>query len=423
VSSDSGTSWTDAEDDTEHTFTGLVNGQSYTCKVRAVNAAGFGAAATVTATPRTVPSAPQSLSATPGDRRVTLRWAAPASDGGAAIEKYQVSSDNGASWTDAEDDAEHTFTGLTNGQSYTCKARAVNSVGFGAEATITATPQAGLPPDPDYIPRTLTDSDAGITVSGNISEDAQLMVGDMRLGDTPACDEIRRRMADGDYVLLLGKNISLSGGFTGTLVITMPVDARYEGQTVTILHCAGGTLRTYTVTVTDGKVTFSVTSLSPFAVFAEVSAPPDDALPTVVTGAVTEVSATGAKLSGHVTAGGAAVGERGFVYGTVANPIIGGEGVTKVTAGTGAGSFTAALTGLEPDTVYYARAYAVGGEGTACGAAVRFRTDEDEVDGVPQTWDGSTPWVWWLLGGASAAGVGALVVLVVLGKRKRRSMK
>ncbi len=93
----------------------------------------------------TVPTAPQSFTATPGDAQVALNWTAPESDGGAAISHYEVSSDNGATWVTASTNTSHTFTGLTNGTEYTFKVRAVNSVGSGAEASATATPEAPAP--------------------------------------------------------------------------------------------------------------------------------------------------------------------------------------------------------------------------------------------------------------------------------------
>jgi len=62
----------------------------------------------------------------------------------------------------------------------------------------------------------------------------------------------------------------LSQGYIGTLTISIPVGTQYNGQTATILHCADGTLETYTAVVQDGKATFAVqTGLSPFAVFVE----------------------------------------------------------------------------------------------------------------------------------------------------------
>ncbi|HPL26856.1 MAG TPA: fibronectin type III domain-containing protein [Anaerolineae bacterium] len=301
------------------------------------------------------PSAPQGLSATPGDGQVTLSWSAPTSDGGATISGYEVSKDGGANWTDADSSTGHTFGGLTNGTSYTFMVRAANRIGAGAAATAVATPQAspttytitaaaesggsispsGAVPvaqgssitftitadasysvlsvyvdgsdqgalssytfnnvagnhtisatfqhtgggdDPDYIPRNLTDSATGIIVSGSsIHKDAVLTVTDVVLhapGVDPACDAIRQRMNDDAYGLLLLKDISLSPGFSGTLTITIPLGAQYNGQTVTILHCAKGTLKTYGATVRDGKATFSVTSLSPLAVFAPLSVAP-----------------------------------------------------------------------------------------------------------------------------------------------------
>jgi len=52
---------------TSYAVTGLTNGTTYTFKVRAVNSAGNGTEASTTATPATVPDAPTSLTATPGN--------------------------------------------------------------------------------------------------------------------------------------------------------------------------------------------------------------------------------------------------------------------------------------------------------------------------------------------------------------------
>ena len=136
--------WIDITGSLTYTFTGLTNGTSCTFMVRAVNSVGNGAEVTTTATPQaiaTVPSAPQSLAATPGDGQVLLIWTAPTSDGGSAITKYQVRQDNGE-WIDITGSLTYNFTGLTNDTSYTFKVRVVNAVGNGTEAAITAMPQA-----------------------------------------------------------------------------------------------------------------------------------------------------------------------------------------------------------------------------------------------------------------------------------------
>ena len=125
---DSGT-WIDAGGDLEETVPGLTNGQSYAVAVRAVNAAGAGPAAEVTASPVTTPGAPQRLRSEPGDAQVTLRWAAPASDGGSPILRYEYALDDSGTWIDAGGDLEETVPGLTNGQSYAVAVRAVNAAG------------------------------------------------------------------------------------------------------------------------------------------------------------------------------------------------------------------------------------------------------------------------------------------------------
>ena len=74
-----------------YAHTGLTNGHTYYYQVAAVNVAGEGPRTTiVSATPRTVPSAPTLTSATGGTGNVTLVWTAPASDGGSPVTKYSV---------------------------------------------------------------------------------------------------------------------------------------------------------------------------------------------------------------------------------------------------------------------------------------------------------------------------------------------
>ena len=118
----------------------LTNGQSYAVAVRAVNAAGAGPATTVTASPVPTPGAPQRLRGEPGDAQVTLRWEAPASDGGSPILRYEYAIDDSGTWIDAGGDLEETVRDLTNGQSYAVAVRAVNAAGAGPSAEVTATP-------------------------------------------------------------------------------------------------------------------------------------------------------------------------------------------------------------------------------------------------------------------------------------------
>ena len=108
---------------------------------------------------------------------------------------------------------------------------------------------------------------------------------------------------------------------------------------------------------------------------------PESTLPVVTTGVVTQITETTAVAGGNVTSdGGASVTERGVVYGTAENPTTASG---KVVNGSGTGTFTCNLTGLQPNTKYYVRAYAVNSQGTAYGEQVSFTTLE-EVSATPE---------------------------------------
>ena len=101
------------------------------------------------------------------------------------------------------------------------------------------------------------------------------------------------------------------------------------------------------------------------------------ALPTVTTSAVSQITETTALAGGNVTAdGNASVTERGVCIATVSNPTTSN---TKITAGSGTGSFTCNLTGLQTNTTYYVRAYATNEVGTAYGEEVTFTTNKQIV--------------------------------------------
>ena len=116
----------------------LTNGTLYEFRVLAHNTAGLGDPSNIlSTTPRTAPGTPTGLGATPGNTQVALTWAAPASNGGAAITDYQVqyklSADPPANWALFDDGSSPatgaTVTGLTNGLSYEFRVRAVNVAG------------------------------------------------------------------------------------------------------------------------------------------------------------------------------------------------------------------------------------------------------------------------------------------------------
>ena len=128
--------------------------------------------------------------------------------------------------------------------------------------------------DPTYIPRTLTDNITGITVFGALSGSATLHVNSFtppRNTTDPALAAIRARMDGTTDKLIFCADITVSGNYSGPLTLSFEVGEQYNGQTVTLLHVKNGKLMTYTAVVKNGTATFTVTSLSPFALFAPVN--------------------------------------------------------------------------------------------------------------------------------------------------------
>lgn len=121
------------------TNTGRTNGVKYFYRVRAHNRRGWGPVSKqVSATPRTVPTAPRFLEADTYSSALGAFWSTPASTGGAAIDYYRVEiSLDGAAWTGARNRATaaikaspEMFTGLTPGTRYWLRVRAHNAAGF-----------------------------------------------------------------------------------------------------------------------------------------------------------------------------------------------------------------------------------------------------------------------------------------------------
>ena len=101
--------------------------------------------ATVAAT-ATVPSAPQSLTVTPGSQieELDASWQAPSSNGGSAVTGYKVQWKESTDSWDTEDDVSEatvtgttptTLTGLTGGVEYAVRVIATNVVGDGPAST------------------------------------------------------------------------------------------------------------------------------------------------------------------------------------------------------------------------------------------------------------------------------------------------
>lgn len=128
------------------TITPLVNGTKYYFRIKATNAEGDSAYSNeVDATPATVPGAPTGLTLVPGNTKITLSWTAPASNGGDAIDYYQVIK-NGTPLALHALTTGTIATGLTNDVPYTFTIKAHNKAGLSvASSGATDIPVSGLP--------------------------------------------------------------------------------------------------------------------------------------------------------------------------------------------------------------------------------------------------------------------------------------
>ena len=109
----------------------------------------------------------------------------------------------------------------------------------------------------------------------------------------------------------------------------------------------------------------------------------------VTTTAVTDISYNTATSGGNITnEGGTNIKTRGVCWSTKQNPTIRDN---KTEDGSGEGSFTSNITGLESNTTYYVRAYATYTGGKVYGNEISFSTVEggaftDSRDGNTYNW-------------------------------------
>ncbi len=91
----------------------------------------------------------------------------------------------------------------------------------------------------------------------------------------------------------------------------------------------------------------------------------------------TNVTSTSASCTANITNdGGATITERGFCWGTTQYPTVTGS---HLQVGDGMGSFTATLSGLNPNAIYYVRAYATNAARTSYSVQASFTT----ISGLP----------------------------------------
>lgn len=105
----------------------------------------------------------------------------------------------------------------------------------------------------------------GITVNGFFTALPELKIDQIQKGNT-TYDSMCKRDEINKKAVLAGYKLSVSGGEPdGTLSISFLLDERLNGENITVLHLtANGTLKNYTATVEDGKISIQVNELGTF---------------------------------------------------------------------------------------------------------------------------------------------------------------
>jgi RHS repeat-associated protein len=245
---------------TSATVNGLTNGTAYTFTVTATSSSGTSGPSSPSnsVTPAGPPGAPTSVGATAGNVQATVSWTAPASNGGATITSYKVTSSPGGfnATTPNGTTTTATVTGLTNGTAYTFTVTATNSAGTGPASTASSSVTPAAPPGaPTNVTATAGNGQASVSWTAPAS--------------------------NGGAAITSYKATSSPGGLTATV--------SGGSTTATVSGLTNGTAYTFTVTATNWSGT------------GPASAASNSVTPAAVPGSPTSVSATPGNGQASVT--------------------------------------------------------------------------------------------------------------------------
>jgi len=337
---------------------GLSSGTTYKYVAYATNSIGtsYGEERSFTTTPVNAPVVSTKAASSVGETFSILNGAVT-EDGGAAVTErgfyYGTSDDPATTGTkitqgDGTGSFSSNISGLSSGLTYYFIAYATNSFGtaFGDIMVFTTT---AIPDTPSVStnPATSVDESSAI-LNGNVTDEGGAAVTDRGFyygtSSNPAATGVKVTEGIGTGTYSFG----VSGLTSGTTHYFVAYATNSAG------------------TAFGAEVKFSTSSVVE--------------LPRVSTNEATSISETTALLNGNVTSdGGGDVTERGFYYGTSADP---SETGSRIPRGDGTGSYSYNVSGLSPGTSYYFETFATNSAGTAYGDEKSFTTLDDSGETV-----------------------------------------
>jgi len=173
----------------------------------------------------------------------------------------------------------------------------------------------------------------------------------------------------------IGPNQIVSGGVTWTVVSNLNPSSPFTDASSSSISSY-----TYAIYMRDRAYNYSAAAV--------VNYDACSVTPTITTTlAATSIDATGASSGGQtLSAGtGCAISAKGVCWNT--SGAIGGASPTvadsKTNDGSGPSDFNSTLSNLQPQTLYYVRAYATNQRGTSYGSEISFRTMSPELTAHP----------------------------------------
>lgn len=233
------------------------------------------------------------------------------------------------------------ITGLTENTTYYVRAYATNEAGtsYGEQKTFTTPHAATLP---TVTTNDVTDITASTAISGG-------------------------NVTSSGYGTVSARGVCYSTSQNPTITDAHTNDGTGEGSYTSTLSGLENNTTYYVRAYATNEAGTAYGEQKTFTTMIAVT------VPTVTTNQVTNITATTAVCGGNVTFdGGSTVTSRGVCWSTSHNPVLNIYYMTS--DGSGTGEYVSSITGLQPNTTYYVRAYASNSQGTAYGPEVSFTT-------------------------------------------------